>query len=325
VRRLDAAVHEIESALAQSASRFDAQMRAALAATSAAPSIDDVLGAYVMQRQMRPGLDAAHAERFRETAARILARLSLPDGSPLPAELESLAKGHRAGAVGPSARKRWRRSCASPCTTRATHRAVQQKASAEAAQLLEAMPDDAPVPLLRALEAVAAGVSRLDPALRNAAQAVLDSAAIDDEQRDQAAAAFVLQESLRDLGYEVEEIEATLFADGGTVHFRRAGWDQLFHRLRVDPRERRQLQRRARERRRGERGAKATGRARRGSVVRGVPEAPANARSAGPHARREAQARGGEVPVQVVDGKNLPRSSPRTTPTRAGPGRSKLT
>ena len=48
----------------------------------------------------------------------------------------------------------------------------------------------------------------------------------------------MLQESLRDLGYEVDDIEATLFVDGGTVHFRRPGWENYFVRLRVDPRER---------------------------------------------------------------------------------------
>ena len=59
--------------------------------------------------------------------------------------------------------------------------------------------------------------------------------AADREQQEQEAAAFVLQQSLRDLGYEVEDIEATLFADGGAVHFRRAGWDNYFVRLRVAP------------------------------------------------------------------------------------------
>ena len=77
----------------------------------------------------------------------------------------------------------------------------------------------------------------MDAALRGAAQHTLDSAAADREQSEHEAAALVLQESLRDLGYEVEDIEATLFVDGGAVHFRRAGWDNYFVRLRVNPRE----------------------------------------------------------------------------------------
>ena len=48
-------------------------------------------------------------------------------------------------------------------------------------------------------------------------------------------AAAILEQSLRDLGYEVEDIEATLFVDGGTVHFHRPGWENYFVRLRVDP------------------------------------------------------------------------------------------
>lgn len=57
----------------------------------------------------------------------------------------------------------------------------------------------------------------------------------DARQRD--AAACVLEQSLRDLGYEVEDIEATLFAGGGTVHFTRPGWENYFVRMRLDPRE----------------------------------------------------------------------------------------
>src|SRR6185436_704742 len=41
-----------------------------------------------------------------------------------------------------------------------------------------------------------------------------------------------------DLGYDVEDIEATLFAGGGTVHFTRPGWENYFVRMRLNPRER---------------------------------------------------------------------------------------
>jgi hypothetical protein len=89
-----------------------------------------------------------------------------------------------------------------------------------------------------ALERVAAGVAPMDDALREDADALIEAAAADRERAEQAAAAYVLEQSLRDLGYEVEDIESTLFADGGTVNFRRAGWDRYFVRLRVAPRER---------------------------------------------------------------------------------------
>lgn len=48
------------------------------------------------------------------------------------------------------------------------------------------------------------------------------------------AAARVLEQSLRDLGYEVEGIGETLFVEGGVAHFQRAGWSDYFVRLRVD-------------------------------------------------------------------------------------------
>ena len=236
LRALEAAVRELEATLAQAGTAFGERLRAALAATTGAPTIDDALSAYALQRQMKPGLSTEHAERFRQTAARVLARLALPEGAPLPAELESLAKEivlaptiERADALATQLRLAVQRH--------SDANAAQQGEADAAKRMLEEMPEDAPAPLLRALEHVAAGVARLDPALRDAAQAALDNEAADREGREQAAAAFVLQESLRDLGYEVEDIEATLFVGGGTVHFRRNGWENYFVRMRLDPRE----------------------------------------------------------------------------------------
>ncbi len=48
------------------------------------------------------------------------------------------------------------------------------------------------------------------------------------------AAARVLEESLLDLGYEVDGIGETLFVEGGLVHFQKTGWNDYFVRLRVD-------------------------------------------------------------------------------------------
>lgn len=45
-------------------------------------------------------------------------------------------------------------------------------------------------------------------------------------------AAIVLEQSLRDLGYAIEE---TLFVEGGVAHFQRPEWGDYFVRLRVDP------------------------------------------------------------------------------------------
>lgn len=48
------------------------------------------------------------------------------------------------------------------------------------------------------------------------------------------AAARVLEQSLHDLGYEVEGIGETLFVEGGVAHFQKTGWNDYFVRLRVD-------------------------------------------------------------------------------------------
>ena len=51
----------------------------------------------------------------------------------------------------------------------------------------------------------------------------------------QEATALILQQSLKDLGYQVEEVSRTLFVEGGVVHFRRQGWGDHMVRMRVDP------------------------------------------------------------------------------------------
>lgn len=48
------------------------------------------------------------------------------------------------------------------------------------------------------------------------------------------ATALVVEQSLKDLGYQVEAVPETLFVAGGTLHFRRAGWGDYMVRMRVD-------------------------------------------------------------------------------------------
>lgn len=237
LRELDAAVRELEDLLAKAGSASAEEMRAMQAATVAAPTIDEVLSAYVLQRQLSPGLDSAQAEHFRQTASRVLSRLDLAPGVAMPAALEALARSivlaptlQRAEALASELRLAVQRE--------ADARAARQGEMEEARDILDQLAEDVPAPLLRALEQVAAGAERMDEALRKSAQQLLDTAAADRAEREQQAAAYVLEQSLRDLGYEVEDIEATLFADGGTVHFRRPGWDNYFVRMRVNPQER---------------------------------------------------------------------------------------
>ena len=233
---LDAAVRDLEALLAGAGGRFGARLRSSAATAARAPGIDDVLAAYVLQREMQPGLDDGETERLRATAARVLGRLELAEGAALPAGLEQLAREivlapsvERAEALALELRH---------AVQRQREAAVLQLAEAEQArQFLQALGDDAPAPLLRALERVAAKVGRMDEHLRASAQDVLAGLTAGRQQQEQEAAAMVIEQSLRDLGYEVEEIEATLFVAGGTVHFRRTGWETYFVRLRVDPHE----------------------------------------------------------------------------------------
>ncbi len=54
-------------------------------------------------------------------------------------------------------------------------------------------------------------------------------------QHVQEATSLVLEQSLKDLGYQVEAVSHTLFVEGGVVHFRKPGWDNYMVRMRMDP------------------------------------------------------------------------------------------
>lgn len=54
------------------------------------------------------------------------------------------------------------------------------------------------------------------------------------QKQVQRASAIVLDQSLRELGYQVEEVSDTLFVDGGIVHFRRQDWGSYMVRMRID-------------------------------------------------------------------------------------------
>lgn len=56
------------------------------------------------------------------------------------------------------------------------------------------------------------------------------------KQQVQEATSLVVTQSLKDLGYQVEEVSHTLFVEGGVLHFRRPGWDNYMVRMRVDAR-----------------------------------------------------------------------------------------
>ncbi len=67
--------------------------------------------------------------------------------------------------------------------------------------------------------------------LRAQVQALIE---LQQKKQVQEATAFVLEHTLHELGYQVDEVKETLFVEGGMLHFRRAGWGNYMVRLRVD-------------------------------------------------------------------------------------------
>jgi hypothetical protein len=107
---------------------------------------------------------------------------------------------------------------------------------------LELDPDAALPPALEALAQQVIAAPSADRAealvteLRQQVKQLNDArASANAQQQLQEAAAIVLEQSLKDLGYAVEEIEETLFVEGGIAHFQKPGWDDYFIRLRIDP------------------------------------------------------------------------------------------
>jgi len=66
--------------------------------------------------------------------------------------------------------------------------------------------------------------------LRRRVQLCAESALHQEVERAQA---LVMEQSLHDLGYQVEGIESTLFVEGGVAHFRKSHWGDYMVRMRV--------------------------------------------------------------------------------------------
>lgn len=66
--------------------------------------------------------------------------------------------------------------------------------------------------------------------LRRRVQLYAESALRQEVERAQA---LVMEQSLQDLGYQVEGIESTLFVEGGVAHFRKSHWGDYMVRMRV--------------------------------------------------------------------------------------------
>ncbi len=213
-----------------------AQAAQALLETQELPPTEVALHAYMVQRALHAQLDPDQSQAIRDSVARILARVDLDEGEPLPLDL--LARGRdmalattldRAELLGLELRLR--------VQSQRDAKAAQRAGQATAAQLLDTMGDDAPAAVRELLEAVLSGAQPLMPATLALAQLAEQAIARQRQQAQQQAAAYILEQSLRDLGYAVDGVDDTLFVEGGVAHFQRHGWDDYFVRVRVQPAE----------------------------------------------------------------------------------------
>jgi len=89
--------------------------------------------------------------------------------------------------------------------------------------------------LRESINDVAAGRRPWDEALEATSRSALAGLEEAARKRRDEQAARILELTLRDLGYDVEGIEHTLFGEGGAVYFQGSGWNDYFMRLRVSP------------------------------------------------------------------------------------------
>ena len=243
---LTASIADLENEMAQRVEqldRLDAELRLTgdrlaldwqdgLAGAQAMPGIESALAQWIWQRRLIRSLSRDDEADLSASVTRILERLDVsPDALP-PADVTRCAR-----AVMLAATREHGEALLSDLRSKVQRAnevaALFSKESAEAQQLLgelAGMPGD---PLFldaaRALEAVLLGRGRLADALP--AVEVWRAA---HQQREREAAAEVLEQSLRDLGYEVDGISSTLFIEGGVAHFQRPDWGAYHVRLRLD-------------------------------------------------------------------------------------------
>lgn len=116
-----------------------------------------------------------------------------------------------------------------------------RRAGAEKAKtLLDLLDSEIPSgeePLKQRLELVRVGAIPFSDEFEKMAHSAVANAEASAKAGTQAAAADIVKDTLADLGYDVAPIEETLFAKGGKVYFRKAGWKDYCVRLTVRPNE----------------------------------------------------------------------------------------
>jgi hypothetical protein len=232
VRQLERLTLEME---AQVSSRANQAVCKALEAVADTPNLEHILALYLARRQVEESQE--EQESWRGTVTRILARLNLPTGESLPIRLELLAR-DVALADSSSRAELLANELRLGVQLYRQEEAARQAEAKEAADWLARFPEDAlPAPLAALLSEVAAGLGRLDDEARARMREWLADFETKQAERADKAAAIVLEQSLKDLGYRVEAVDETLFAQGGMLHFQRPGWADYQIRLRINRKE----------------------------------------------------------------------------------------
>lgn len=194
------------------------------------------------RRQMRAAQAAGGAQRQQTAAfrAQLAGLLAVVDGS---GTAQAAARAASLAAAGDSLPAQLAAHLAQVRQTVVADAAAARRALV--ARVLERLQLDDDTPLPPAFEALAREIvaAPSDPRAEALATELrlqvqtwnTERAAAAELRLRQDAAAIVLEQSLRDLGYAVEDIEETLFVEGGVAHFQKPGWDDYFIRLRIDP------------------------------------------------------------------------------------------
>lgn len=232
VQQLESLLQGLETRVAASAGQA---VRQALEAVGDSPDLDGILALYLARRQEERG--EAEQVAWRATVERVLARLALPEGEALPARLEALAR-EVILAETPARAELLANELRLQVHLLARDQAAARQEAEMAARWLDELPEAALPQSLRALLAeVAAGLVRLDGETRNEVEALARAWAAEQARQEAEAAALVLEQSLKDLGYQVDEVNETLFVEGGMLHFQRPGWEGYYVRLRANVKE----------------------------------------------------------------------------------------
>jgi hypothetical protein len=240
VRRLESLHADMEARMLARAKNSAAgeQVRAALAAAGDAPNAEDIMTLYLKARQAERG--AAEAADWRAWVEKTLARLDMPPDETLPAHLETRARAvilaedsARAELLADELRREIQHYRQAQAQTAAD--TGQAAAWLEKLTIHESFAQEESDERLRLrLQAVAAGLLPLDATTREEAGKRVVALEAEMRERETQAAAAVLEQSLLDLGYQVEAVRDTLFAEGGMTHFQRPGWGKHYVRLRVN-------------------------------------------------------------------------------------------